>query len=309
MAKELKKPIRAAGGVVWRTTSLNEGKAGVEVAIIHRPRYDDWSIPKGKLGAGESELEGALREVLEETGYRVRPGRTLGEVRYLKNSDGEPREKVVRYWAMEAIGGAFTPGREVDELQWLPLDEAHNVLTRSSDRQVLERFANGPIITRTVLVVRHASAGSRSSWNGDDRLRPLDETGWDQAHELVRLVSKFDVEELVSADYVRCVQTLQPLGESLGVPVREDPLLAEDGFPGNETRAVGLLRRLSKKVRAAAVCTQREVIPPLLERIAARDKVDLPPRFEAKKASVWALSFDGQRLCGLHYIEPPTIST
>jgi hypothetical protein len=105
------------------------------------------------------------------------------------------------------------------------------------------------------------------------------------------------------------VQTLQPLGESLGVPVREDPLLAEDGFPGNETRAVGLLRRLSKKVRAAAVCTQREVIPPLLERIAARDKVDLPPRFEAKKASVWALSFDGQRLCGLHYIEPPTIST
>jgi 8-oxo-dGTP diphosphatase len=309
MAKALSaSEIRAAGGVVWRATSLNAGKAGVEVAIIHRPRYDDWSIPKGKLAAGESELEGALREVLEETGYRVRPGRPLGEVRYLKNLDGSAREKVVRYWAMEAIGGAFTPGREVDELRWFPLAQAREVLTRSTDRDVLERFASGPIITRTVLVVRHASAGNRSDWKGDDRLRPLDETGWEQAQELVRLVSRFEVEELVSADYLRCTQTLEPLGESLGLSIREDPLLSETGFRGNESRAVALLRRLSKRVRAAAICTQREVIPSLLERLAAKDGVRLPDDFEAKKASVWALSFDGQRLCNAHYLAPPKTS-
>jgi 8-oxo-dGTP pyrophosphatase MutT (NUDIX family)/phosphohistidine phosphatase SixA len=299
------KPIRAAGGVVWRATSLNAGKAGVEVALIHRPRYDDWSIPKGKLAAGESDLEGALREVLEETGYRVRPGRELGEVHYLKNTEGVPREKFVRYWSMEAVGGAFTPSREVDELRWFPLAEAEDALTRSNDRDVLHRFADGPIITRTLLVVRHASAGSRSDWNGDDRVRPLDDTGRDQSHELVRPISRFDVEELISADYLRCVQTLEPLSESIGLPIREEPLLSETGFEGDD--AVRLLRRTVQKVRAAALCSQRDVIPQLVARIARDDGVELPETFEAKKASVWALSFDGERLCGLHYFAPPKV--
>jgi 8-oxo-dGTP pyrophosphatase MutT (NUDIX family) len=308
LADQLSKPIRAAGGVVWRLTSLDAGNAGVEIALIHRPRYDDWSIPKGKLAAGESDLDGALREVLEETGYRVRLGRALGEVRYLKTADGVPREKVVRYWAMEAVGGGFTPGREVDELRWLPLPEAHHALTRPTDREVLSRFAEGPVLTRTVLVVRHASAGSRSNWNGDDKLRPLDETGWEQAHELVRVISRFDVEELVSADYLRCVQTLEPLGESVGLPIREEPLLSQSGFPGHERRAARLVRRLTQKARASAVCSQREVIPDLIERLAAEDGLQLPEPFQAKKGSVWALSFDGERLCDVHYLAPPTTS-
>ena len=83
----------------------------MEVAIIHRPRYDDWSLPKGKLAPGESHIEGALREVHEETGFRVQPGRSLGEVRYLKESGGGAREKVVHYWAMRAISGVFSPNR------------------------------------------------------------------------------------------------------------------------------------------------------------------------------------------------------
>jgi 8-oxo-dGTP pyrophosphatase MutT (NUDIX family) len=84
VAEVKRSPIKAAGGVVWRLASDADG-ARVEVAIIHRPRYDDWSIPKGKLAPGESQLEGGIREVMEETGYRVQPGRSLGEVRYLKN--------------------------------------------------------------------------------------------------------------------------------------------------------------------------------------------------------------------------------
>ena len=101
-------PIQAAGGVVWR---VGEGENGgqMEVAIIHRPRYDDWSLPKGKLAPGESHIEGAVREVHEETGYRVQPGRSLGEVRYLKESGGGAREKVVHYWAMRAISGGVQP--------------------------------------------------------------------------------------------------------------------------------------------------------------------------------------------------------
>ena len=124
---------------MWRVGDVSDG-AAVEVAIIHRPRYDDWSMPKGKLAPGESELEGAIREVHEETGYRVQPGRSLGEVRYLKDSGGAPREKVVHYWAMRAIGGAFSPNREVDEMRWLSIDDAREIVTRGTDRDVLERF-------------------------------------------------------------------------------------------------------------------------------------------------------------------------
>jgi 8-oxo-dGTP pyrophosphatase MutT (NUDIX family) len=131
--------IRAAGGVVWRPVKGGSSEQ-VEVAIIHRPRYDDWTIPKGKLAGDEGYLDAALREVFEETGYRVRPGAALGEVRYTKASSGVPRPKVVRYWAMLAVSGAFSPGKEVDELRWLTLEEAATMLTRDSDREVLERF-------------------------------------------------------------------------------------------------------------------------------------------------------------------------
>jgi len=148
-------PIRAAGGVVWRHARGADGEAGVEVAVIHRPRYDDWSLPKGKLAAGESDLEGAVREVLEETGFHVRVGRPLGETRYEKAGPTGTRPKVVRWWAMQAEEGAFSPTREVDDLRWLSLAHASDRLTRSTDREVLERFARGTTPTRTVLLVTH----------------------------------------------------------------------------------------------------------------------------------------------------------
>lgn len=297
--------VRAAGGVVWRAAGNGSQGMEVEIAIIHRPRYDDWSIPKGKLAAGETSFDGALREVFEETGYRVRPGRTLGEVRYMKQN-GARREKVVHYWAMQAVGGAFTPSREVDDLRWVALDEASEALTRDSDREILERFNSGPVLTRSVLLVRHASAGSRSEWKGADRDRPLDETGHRQAGELVRLLSRFDVQELVAADYMRCVQTLEPLGKSVGLPIRQEPLLSEEGFAGREEEAVKSIRELGTNGDSVAACSQRQVMPDLLERLAAEDGVELP-RVRSKKGSVWALSFDGRRLCGAEYFPPPRL--
>ena len=163
--------IRAAGGVVWRQASSPDGEVTVEVAIIHRPRYDDLSLPKGKLAIGESDLEGAVREVLEETGFHVRVGRPLGETRYDKSTSGGSRQKVIRWWAMQAEEGAFSATREVDELHWLSLAEASAQLTRATDREVLERFARGVAPSRTVLLVRHASAGSASNV-GRGRPRP-----------------------------------------------------------------------------------------------------------------------------------------
>jgi 8-oxo-dGTP pyrophosphatase MutT (NUDIX family)/phosphohistidine phosphatase SixA len=302
------KPIRAAGGVVWRPATDHASNHAIEVAIVHRPRYDDWSFPKGKLAAGESLLEGALREVFEETGYRVRPGRALGDVRYMKNSGGQPREKTVHYWVMEAVGGVFTPSREVDEMLWLSPEGAHALLTRQTDREILDRFAAGPVRTGTVLLVRHASAGTKEDWQGDDDLRPLDETGQEQADELVRLLSRFEVMKLVSANNLRCVQTLKPIADSIGLEIEENSVLSETGYSGHEREAVETVRRLGDHEEAVAVCTQRVVIPDLMRRMAEEDGVELPDPFKSKKACVWALSFDGPLLVGVEYFPPPRLS-
>jgi 8-oxo-(d)GTP phosphatase len=302
------KLIRAAGGVVWRAAAEHSSHEAIEVAIIHRPRYDDWSIPKGKLASGESELEGALREVFEETGYRVRPGRGLGEVHYLKSStNGRSREKIVRYWAMRAVAGAFTPSREVDELMWVSPEGADSLLTRPSDREVLERFASGPVRTGTVLLVRHALAGDPSKWKGDDSLRPLDETGSDQADELVRLLSRFDVQRLVSADNLRCVQTLQPTADSLGLEIEEQPLFSQGRFPGHEQEAMLAIRELGDHEQAVAVSSQSDVIPTLVQRLTQEDGVVLPGDVRYKKGSVWALSFDDGKLVAAEYFPPPDV--
>lgn len=126
--------IEAAGGVVWRRS----GTGATEVLLVHRPRYDDWSLPKGKLDPREAAEAAALREVEEETGLRCRLGRELPAVRYV---DRNGRAKRVRYWAMEPVSGAFAPGDEVDEVRWLPVDDAAALLSYDRDRAVLDALA------------------------------------------------------------------------------------------------------------------------------------------------------------------------
>jgi 8-oxo-(d)GTP phosphatase len=298
--------IEAAGGVVWRTKG-NEYPDDVEVAIVHRPQYDDWSIPKGKCARGEPLVECAIREVFEETGYRVRMGRFLGEAHYMKVSAGEERPKVVYYWALRADGGLFTPTQEVDGLRWLAIDDARAMLTRATDREILGRFAEGPIFTSTVLLVRHASAGSRSDWEEDDRLRPLDSKGWEQAEQLVRLLSRFGVGRIISADFVRCVQTVEPLSEAIGVPIEEEPLTSELGYPGNEATALDFFRSVGTPEGAVVISSQGGVVPDLLERLAKEDDYDLPQDIEAKKGSTWSLSLEGPRLVAAEYFPPPEV--
>ena len=299
-------PIRAGGGVVWRRAPGHAGEIGVEVAVIHRPRYDDWSLPKGKVASGESDMEGAVREVLEETGFHVRVGRPLGETRYAKSTIGGPRPKVVRWWAMQAEEGSFSPTREVDDLVWLSLADASERLTRDTDREVLERFARGAKPARTVLLVRHAVAGAASAWTGDDRDRPLDVCGVAQADELVRILSRFEVGRIVSADLRRCVDTVAPLADALDLAVEPEPLLSEVGYPGREAEAERMIRSLGDAEHDAVACSQGDVLPDLVSRLALDDgyPIELPVR--APKGSTWAVTIDVEgRVLAMDYLSPP----
>ncbi len=255
--------IEAAGGVLWRGIG---GSDEVEVAIVHRPKYDDWSIPKGKLHPGEHPLAAALREVEEETGFTGRPGRSLGELRYLK--DGFPKR--VRYWAVEAETGSFAPGDEVDELLWLPPKEAQRNLGVGRDEKIIDNYLAD--IRRTVpcIVVRHCRAGERSTWSGDDRKRPLDDEGRRQAQALVPLFGAFDLRRVYSADVQRCLETVRPFADKYGLAIEREPLLSESGYAISPDAAAEWLLRVLDRGEPALVCSQGKAIPPLMTRVCAQ---------------------------------------
>jgi ADP-ribose pyrophosphatase YjhB (NUDIX family) len=200
---------------------------------VHRPKYDDWSLPKGKARPGERDEDCALREVLEETGLACELRFELPSTRYRDRND---RDKRVRYWAMRVREGRFEPHEEVDAIAWLPPAEAWRHLSWRRDQAVL--LALGHDGSRRLLLVRHASAGDRDGWVGDDRLRPLDERGRRQAERLVEVLAGHTIERVCSSPYLRCVQTVEPLG--LPVEPREElaegagvPALAEVAAEGS----------------------------------------------------------------------------
>jgi 8-oxo-dGTP diphosphatase len=262
------KLIEAAGGVLWRPAA---GGSGLEVALVHRPKYDDWSIPKGKLNPGEHPIVGAVREVREETGHVGVPGRPLGEIRYLK--DGSPKR--VRYWAMRVEGGHFVPNDEVDQVMWLPPREARLHLSPARDQRILTRIEVDRITTWPCVLVRHGSAGERATWQGDDRERPLDELGEDQADALVPLLSAYEIRRVLSADVLRCMETIGPYASQAQLPVESEPLLSETGYAEQPDRALERLLEIICSGVPSVVCSQGKTLPSLLT--AACAALNSPP--------------------------------
>lgn len=141
-APSRKPQVRAAGGLVWRTTVIADEhghtRPGIEIVVVHRPRYDDWSFPKGKLDRGESFEDAALREVAEETGLRCELGRELPSTTYVASKG---RLKLVRYWAMRVVGTEpWAPDDEIDDRRWVTLDEAARLLSYAHDRELIEQL-------------------------------------------------------------------------------------------------------------------------------------------------------------------------
>lgn len=283
-------PIRAAGGVLW---DILDGV--VKVALVRRPRYDDWSFPKGKLTAGEHVLNAALREVREETGHTCAIGRPLGAVHYLKDTS----QKVVCYWALRSTGGEFTPGDEVDELTWLrPLD-AKRLLTADRDRDVITRFVAKPVDTTPFVLLRHGSAGDRGSFPGDDRERPLDETGLGQADALVPLLAGYGIERVLSADVLRCVDTVRPFAAYCGATVESEPLLSESGYPANPEAALRRTAAVVAAGRATVLCSQGGVIDDLVTALCMTYGHRVPSDPSAHKGTFWVMQFAGDEMVAI----------
>ena len=293
--------VEAAGGVLWRRAL---GGSGVEIALVHRPKYDDWSIPKGKLEPGEPAILGALREIWEETGHRAVPGRPLGETRYLK--DAQPKR--VRYWSMRAGGGAFTPTEEVDQLMWLPPREAQHFLAANRDRPIATEYARDSDPTWSVIVVRHASAGDRSAWPGADRERPLDELGRAQAGLLSPLFAAYDIHRVLSADVLRCLDTVGPYAARSNVAIESEPLLSESGHEADPVAAVQRLQTLVEAHESLVICSQGRAMPDLITAVCKAYDVDPPRDPTVRKGGGWILhaTANGKpRLVALERFEPP----
>jgi 8-oxo-(d)GTP phosphatase len=291
---------RAAGAVLWRGPASQP-----QVAVIHRPKYDDWTFPKGKADPGEHILLAAVREVQEETGHSVRLGRPLPTVRY--SAKGGPKQ--VWYWAALPDGGTsratgFTPTAEVDRLDWLTIEEAVNRLTYRHDVELLDAFTGGPVTTTTHLLLRHASAGDRHQWRGDDARRPLDDLGRTQADALADLIACFGPTRVVPSDAERCVQTIAPYASRAGIPIEREPLFSEDAY--EPRAATQRLASLLFSQQPAAVCSHRVVLPELLQRICERLGTPSPADAHLDKGAFWVVHMVGNALVALerHRVEP-----
>ena len=288
--------ILAAGGMLWRPVAT-----GIELCLVHRPRYDDWSLPKGKLHPGELPLAAAVREVTEETGVHPVVGRRLPTQRY----ELGPDRKYVDYWTMTPADGTFVATDEVDSLRWVTPALAATTLTYDRDRNLVATFAAEPVPTAMVLLVRHAKAGSRSRWKGEDAQRPLDAAGRTQAEGLRQALRWFGPTAVRTADLVRCTQTVAALAEDLGLPVGSDPALSEEAYGKDPAAALERVQAAAAAGGVTVLCSQGGVIPDLLDTLAERDGVTLGRRagskIPARKASTWALSFVDTRLVAADY--------
>ena len=291
--------VVAAGAVLWRSRTGTEAAPGggeLEIALVHRPRYDDWSLPKGKLARGERPLAAAVREVGEETGFAAVMGVRLGESHY-RVPQGE---KVVYYWSARAGAGSFEPNSEVDELRWVDPGSADVLLSYERDREVLDRFRKLGPPPRTVLLVRHAKAGSRYEWSGEDDLRPLSDKGHEQAEALDNMLGLFAPERAYAAPPLRCPQTIQPLADRLGLDIQPEPLLGEEAYWKDPDAGLARFLELAGGSDVpVVVCSQGGVIPDLVRRLTGEAEP------AARKASTWVLGFTAGHVVNADYYGAP----
>lgn len=264
--------VVAAGAVVWRPLA---GQDDIEVCLVHRPRYDDWSLPKGKVGRNEHLLACAVREVREETGHRVVLGRPLPGQSY--QVDGRPKQ--VHYWAARADDDApaWSPTDEVDEVVFLPVAEAMSRLTHPRDTEPVAALVEHPVRTASIVVLRHTQAVHRSSWTaGPDAERPLNAHGVRDAVALIAPLRALGITRVVTSDAVRCAETVRPFAEASHVTLELRPVLSEEGHLDRPDGARRLTSALLADGAPTVICAHRPVLPDVIAAATQQSHTTVP---------------------------------
>ncbi|KHK96233.1 DNA mismatch repair protein MutT [Microbacterium mangrovi] len=269
MSTAVETAVYAAGGVIWR---IVEGK--LRVLVVHRGRYRDVSLPKGKVDPGEMLAETAVREIAEETGIRVALGVPVGISRYVMPSG---RQKIVHYWAAQATEEAirastFVPNHEIAALEWLSPKKLLKQLSYAIDVEIAENFLqlvdDGVLQTFPVIAQRHARSTPREDWKKSENTRPLTARGVKQAKLVARALRAFGPQRIVTSPAVRCVQTVQPLAELTGIKISQSRLISQAAWEEGESDARYIVGKTVRSRTGTVLCSHGPVLPEILSELA-----------------------------------------
>lgn len=292
--------IRAAGAVLWRYSANKK----IEIALVHRPRYDDWSLPKGKVEEKESHIACAYREVLEETGYASIFGPQIGQAMY-KVPEGK---KVVRYWSAQAIGEPVgtIDKNEIDEILWLEVKEARKKLTLDDDRAIVDFFIEFGVQTTPLVLLRHAKALKRDEWDGEDSDRPLDNLGQLQAKRLLPQFYPYSISEIHSSDAYRCMQTVEDLTRALDLNTIIGLDMSEDMYSKDKEAALDYVSTLMQEGNRAVICSHNPILPKVLKKLVGKKYFkELDSKLEPAEA--WVIHHRDGEVVSVDWVEAPQI--
>jgi 8-oxo-dGTP diphosphatase len=291
--------IKAAGAVLWRDV---DGEV-FEIAVIHRPRYDDWSLPKGKLERGESPITAARREVFEETGYISEFGPSLGTINYTNDE----ALKEVYYWIAKAHPQPTgeLPVAEVDQLVWLSPQDAIRKVTNETDREIIWRFLEIGPRTYSLVLLRHAKALKRSEWQNDDDDRPLDSVGQVQAKKLPKTFLPYGTTSIYSSDAMRCAETVFPLSQEIGKIITYVSDLSEYMFHKDKNAAIKYTEELIEQEENILVCSHNPILPNVIKKLVGK-KIFKSFRRELEPAEAIILHHRDGEVVALDWISAPS---
>ena len=289
--------ISAAGAVVWRKHKDNF----TEVAIIHRPKYDDWSFPKGKLEIGESLISCAHREVLEETNLQTEFGPHLGQVEYF-TPDGL---KKVTYWSAKVIAEKpFRTNSEVDQLKWIPITKVIEVLTNETDKEIFDKFVKVKFNSKPFILLRHAKAITRDEWQGEDDDRPLSSSGQNQAMRLLSTYQVFNIDQIHSSDAVRCYDTVKSMAKGLDIKLEVSSKLSENTYKKDKEKAFDYVRELIKEDKSILICSHNPILPKMLNKLTKKSEIEADED-KLSPADGWVIHRSGKEIIQIDRLDAP----
>jgi len=289
--------ISAAGAVVWRKHKDNF----TEVAIIHRPKYDDWSFPKGKIEVGESLIACAHREVLEETNLQTEFGPHLGQVEYF-TPDGL---KKVTYWSAKVIAEKpFRTNSEVDQLKWIPITKVIEVLTNETDKEIFDKFVKVKFNSKPFILLRHAKAITRDEWQGEDDDRPLSSSGQNQAMRLLSTYQVFNIDQIHSSDAVRCYDTVKSMAKGLDIKLEVSSKLSENTYKKDKEKAFDYVSELIKEDKSILICSHNPILPKMLNKLTKKSEIEADED-KLSPADGWVIHRSGKEIIQIDRLDAP----